>query len=92
MSWLWIRWFLGLSIFCCATVFSAEIHKWQDEHGNWNFSDTPRNGGVSEKVILKPLETYEPQIIEVTEESASKSSKAVASKNKGARKSSSTLR
>ncbi|KTF13964.1 DUF4124 domain-containing protein [Pseudoalteromonas sp. H105] len=33
---------------------STVIYKWQDQHGQWHYSDQPNPHGYSEKVILDP--------------------------------------
>lgn len=33
---------------------STVIYKWQDQHGQWHYSDQPNPQGYSEKVILDP--------------------------------------
>src|SRR3990167_7254996 len=40
------------ALICGAALASAEIHKWQDEHGRWHFSDSPKGQtGPGKKVF-----------------------------------------
>lgn len=47
-----LRMLVCVVLICGTTPASAEIHRWQDEHGGWHFSDSPKGqGGLGKKVF-----------------------------------------
>lgn len=47
---------LALALLLAATAHAGDMYKWQDDEGNWHFSDTPPDEGGSFQTFAVPAE------------------------------------